>query len=126
MSIEAYFVSIKERLVTDTIIISFQIIRERTTLMDGYLRARIQLINQSRLEFSEYIQFSSTGQFQVVTYSYHWANERNQLIRRWDNTPHFPGLLGFPHHIHEGDEHTVVAGEAVSIFVVLDEIGRRL
>jgi len=103
VSVEAYFVLIKERLVTEPNVAGFQIMRARTTLMDGYLRARVQLINQSRLEFSEYIQLSSTGQIQVVTYSYHWANERNQLIRRWDNTPHFPELPNFPHHIHDCD-----------------------
>jgi hypothetical protein len=37
----------------------------------------------------------------VSTYSYQWAEADNQLIKRWDNTPHFPDLTGFPDHIHD-------------------------
>jgi hypothetical protein len=37
----------------------------------------------------------------VNTYSYHWADANHALIARWDNTPHFPDLPGFPDHIHD-------------------------
>ena len=66
------------------------------------------------------------GVIQVATYSYHWTGADGRLVRRWDNTPHFPGLAGFPHHIHDGSETNVLPGAPVSIFDVLDEIGRQL
>jgi hypothetical protein len=36
------------------------------------------------------MQRSPTGEIVVITYSYHWADTNNQLIKRWDNTPEVP------------------------------------
>jgi len=41
---------------TAPIVTSFHVIRERSTLIDGYLRARLELADGSQLEFSEYMQ----------------------------------------------------------------------
>jgi hypothetical protein len=125
MTIEAYLDLIKERFVTDRIITSFHVIRERSTWMDGHLRARLDLADGSQLEFSEYMQRSPAGEIAVITYSYHWAAADNQLIKRWDNTPHFPDLSGFPDHIHDGATGQVTSGQPMSIFTVLDEIAGR-
>ena len=125
MTIEAYLQAMKERFVTDPIIMRFSVIRERSTLGDGYLRARLALANGSQLEFSEYVQQASAGEVVVITYSYHWADANNQLITRWDNTPHFPDLPGFPDHMHDGATGEVTTGQPMSIFTVLDEIAGR-
>jgi hypothetical protein len=122
MTIDAYLAAMKDRFVTDPLVTQLHVIRERSTLMDGYLRARLALSDGSQLEFSEYMQRSSAGEIVVITYSYHWANANNQLIMRWDNTPHFPGLPGFPDHIHDGATGEVTAGQPMSIFTVLDAI----
>jgi len=53
MTIEAYLASIKERFVTDPIVTSFHVIRERSTLVDGHLRVRLTLADGSQLEFSD-------------------------------------------------------------------------
>jgi hypothetical protein len=122
MTIEAYMQAMKERFVTDPIVTRFFVSRERATLVDGYLRARLTLADGSQLELSEYMQRSATGEIVVITYSYHWADADDQLITRWDNTPHFPGLRGFPHHRHDGATGEVTAGQPMSIFTVLDTI----
>jgi hypothetical protein len=61
----------------------------------------------------------------VITYSYHWADAANQLITRWDNTPHSPDLPGFPDHMHDGATGEVTPGQPMSIFTVLDAIAGR-
>ena len=122
MTIDAYLQAMKERFVTDPIVTRFSVLRERATLVNGYLRARLALADGSQLEFSEYMQRSSAGEIVVITYSYHWADANNQLITRWDNTPHFPGLPGFPDHRHDGATGEVTAGQPMSIFTVLDAI----
>lgn len=124
MTILEYLESIKERLLTDAQVTSFEIVRERSTATDGHLRARLELINQQRLEFSEYVQRTTKGNIQVVTYSYHWSDENDQLICRWDNTPHFPNLPNFPHHVHRGPNETVETSQPTNIFAVLDEIAK--
>lgn len=121
MTIIEYLDAIKEHLLADPIVADFSVTRERITLADGYLRARLVLSDDSRLEFSEYVQRSPDGETLVITYSYHWADRKEQLIRRWDNTPHYPSLPGFPHHIHIGDRE-VRPGKPVDIFAVLNEI----
>jgi hypothetical protein len=125
MTIDAYLEAMQERFVTDPLVTHFQVLRERSTLMDGYLRARLALANGSQLELSEYMQRSSAGEMVVLTYSYHWADASNQLITRWDNTPHFPDLPGFPDHIHDGATGQVTPGQPMSIFTVLDAIAGR-
>jgi hypothetical protein len=45
MTIEAYLEAIKERLVTDPMVTRFHMIRERSTLIDGHLRARLTLVD---------------------------------------------------------------------------------
>ena len=59
---------------------------------------------------------------QVTTYSYHWTAADGSLIRRWDNTPHYPNLPGFPHHVHSGSAQEVQPGKPMSIHLVLDEL----
>jgi len=94
----------------------------RMTAFDGHIRVRMTLINGDLMEFSEYVQRLEGG-IQVVTYSYHCTDSSGNLIVRWDNTPHFPDLDGFPHHKHIGCSETVQAGYPMTIFRVLDEIG---
>jgi hypothetical protein len=125
MTIEAYLDSIRERFIIDPIVTSFHVLRERSTLIDGHLRARLTLADGSQLEFSEYVQRSPDGEIAVITYSYHWADADNQLIRRWDNTPHFPDLPGFPDHIHDGATGAVTPEQPMSIFAVLHAIAGR-
>jgi len=91
------------------------------------MRARIKLIDDSQLDFSEYFQPSPDGTIQVVTYSYYnWTDSRDTLILRWDNTPHYPDLPRFPDHIHDGGTGAIKPGSPASIFAVLDEIADKL
>lgn len=59
MTIEAYLDSIKAHVVTDPIVTSFHVIRERSTLVDGHLRVQLTLADGSQLEFSEYMHRSA-------------------------------------------------------------------
>jgi hypothetical protein len=90
-----------------------------------HFRARVTFTDNSQLEFSEFVEQNADDEIQVVTYSYHWSDENDNIIRRWDNTPHFPKLKNFPHHIHVKEED-VISGKPIDIFGVLDEIGKEL
>ena len=39
-----------------------------------------------------------------LDYRYHCQDTHNQVIFRYDSTPHFPGLPNFPHHKHLSDD----------------------
>lgn len=122
MSIAEYRQAIQDRLLTDSLVVRIQVVRERATVADAHLRARLTLIDGSLLEFSEYAQRIPDGSVRVLTYSYHWVGLDGQLIRRWDNAPHFPDLPGAPHHVHDGQANIVVSGQPMTLFKVLDEI----
>ena len=122
MNISAYRRAIQDRLLNDPLIVHVQRIRERATDSDAHLRARLTLRDNSWLEFSEYARQMPDGQIRIITYSYHWADATGQLIRRWDNTPHFPALPGAPHHVHDGPSANVSPGHPTCLFDVLDEI----
>ncbi len=47
-------------------------------------------------------------------------------IRRWDNTPHYPDLPSFPHHVHDGQTGTTQPGRPMDIFAALDQISQLL
>ena len=72
MTIIEYLEEVKESLLTNTSVRNLEIIRERATASDGYLRGRLTFIDGSSLQFSEYIQRRSDTEIQVVTYSYNW------------------------------------------------------
>ncbi len=126
MSPAEYLDQVKVRLLTDSIVDEFHIRRERSTLTDAHLRVRVVLVDGSMLEFSEYVTRTSSGEIEVVVYSYHWDSAAQKLICRWDNTPHFPGLPGFPHHVHDGPTQGVESSQPMTIFLVLDKIREAL
>jgi len=118
-----YVESVKERLSTDSIILSFDVIKEFANLYEGFIRVRANLINGDLLDFSEFIK--QEDELEIASYRYQWLDQNKQHIRRWDNTPHFPKLKNFPHHIHV-KEDDVISGKPIDIFGVLDEIGKAL
>ena len=62
------------------------------------------------------------GRPKHLGYRYHFQDEHNKLVFRYDNTPHFPILENFPHHKHIPDNVTGVVEP--SILKVIDEARR--
>jgi hypothetical protein len=120
-----YFETIKDRLLIVSFVADFKISKQVDRSKNGHFRARVTFTDNSQLEFSEFVEQNADDEIQVVTYSYHWSDENDNIIRRWDNTPHFPKLKNFPHHIHV-KEDDVISGKPIDIFGVLDEIGKTL
>lgn len=59
-----------------------------------YYRLKIQFENRSVLFVREYVDEKERS------YAFHWQDEDNQMIVRWDNAPHHQHILTFPHHKH--------------------------
>ncbi|MBC8182098.1 hypothetical protein H8E88_13360 [candidate division KSB1 bacterium] len=78
------------------------------------IKIKAKLNNSTTLYIRELIQPDN------CKYSYHWQNENNEMILRWDNAPHFPSVSTFPHHLHRGNE--VTSSYRVFIEEVLSEI----
>ncbi|MCB9419733.1 MAG: hypothetical protein H6667_08010 [Ardenticatenaceae bacterium] len=86
---------------------------------DGfYYRLKIQLQNQSVLFVREYVDEIERN------YAFHWQDENDKMIMRWDNAPHHSNLFTFPHHKHTPEG--VAENMAVTLPDVLEEIGKYL
>jgi Family of unknown function (DUF6516) len=78
----------------ESLVNSFQILDFRKTETIFYLNLKINFIDKSSLQVREFVDESHRK------YSFHWQSEFQTLIMRWDNSPHFPDLITFPHHKH--------------------------
>ena len=76
-----------------------QYLEEALTSERVNLRIRIRFNSGYLLEISEAI-VANDDILEFLDYRYHYQDERNQLIFRYDSTPHFPDLPSFPHHKH--------------------------
>ena len=82
------------------------------------LRIRVRFQNGYMLELNEAI-IGEAGHPKRLGYRYHFQDEQNNLVFRYDNTPHFPLLDNFPHHKHLPDKVTEVVEP--SILKVIEE-----
>lgn len=126
MNPKQYVQAVYDRLASAIFVNEYRTIREQVLSTNAHIRMRINLVDGSILEFSEYVRLDDEGLIEVAAYSYHWMDSNFQLRVRWDNTEQYPNLPNFPHHVHDGDENHVTAGEPMNLFVVLEEIGDRL
>ena len=82
------------------------------------LRIRIRFLSGYLLELNE-AAIVEAGHIRHLGYRYHFQNGQNNLVFRYDNTPHFPEINSFPHHKHLKDN--VVAVDKPSILKVIEE-----
>ena len=85
------------------------------------LRVRIRFAEGYLFELNEAIVVEQSD-LKHLSYRYHFQDQNNQLMVRYDNTPHFPDLPTYPHHKHFLRE--VVSSAKPSITDVVKEIGR--
>jgi hypothetical protein len=87
-----------------------------------YLKGEIVFTNHCELHFKEY--FISVPEFKKIAYSYHYQDDKKELIFRYDNAEHHPELETFPHHKHIGNE--TFPAEEFSLEKVLDIIANQI
>jgi len=59
-----------------------------------FLKLKITFIDNNILFVKEYVSQNE------YLYSYHWQDNQDNLLIRWDNSPHHKELGTFPHHKH--------------------------
>lgn len=83
------------------------------------LRMRLRFQSGGLLEINEAV-IVENGMLKTLGYRYHLQSAANELMFRYDNTPHFPDLPTFPHHKHLLD--AVVASSKPDLLDVLQEV----
>lgn len=118
--IEDYYQSLLEAIAASPLVRSSEVVSDKRASQIGLIRGDLYFADESRLHFRELVE----SQADTVTrhmYSYHYQNADQTLVFRYDDTPHFPKLAGFPHHKHVGPAH-VISVEPPDLTAVLQEI----
>jgi hypothetical protein len=100
-------------------------VRREVTIIDGKIRIKATLSDNSLVELFEYV-VESSGQIRSLKYSFHWQDSQGKLRRRWDNAPHYPTLPNAPHHIHNEDNTVQSAYLMPNTLLVLQQIEQAL
>lgn len=109
-------------LITSAIVKTYHIRESFADERRGYIRVIAELLDGDFLELAEYFVIAAGG-ILIQDYHYQWMDEkRKTLRRRWDNTPYFPALHGFPHHIHVENDANVISGEPMSLEKLLAQL----
>jgi hypothetical protein len=87
------------------------------------LRVRLRFNNGYLLEINDAVVIRN-NQLEFLDYRYHFQDEQNSLIFRYDSTPHFPNVSTFPHHKHLPND--VISSQKPEIAQVLKEVAELL
>ena len=83
------------------------------------LRLRLRFSQNHLLEINEAIIVQDKS-LKFFAYRYHFQDANNQLIFRYDSTPHFPNLPNFPYHKHLPND--VIDADKPDITLVIMEV----
>jgi hypothetical protein len=95
--IEAYFSELEGVLRDFPSIRSYILTKKIYNLQQGFIGGKIVFENSHSLEFVEVVNVERAGK---VKYRYQYMDAEQNLIFRYDNAPHHPETLSFPHHKH--------------------------
>ena len=102
----------------DSIISGYKIINWEAEPTSYRFKANILFTNGTKLFVKDYI-FSHKRK-----YSFHWQDENENIIIRWDNAEHWKDIVTFPFHKHKGNR--VLPSTETSLEDVLEYISQKL
>ena len=122
MRIEEYFLKVKGIVETSSIIHLSNITYEKRGTYEGFISGRLQFIDNTALEWREYIDVEIIED--RLMYVYHYMTSSNDIIFRYDNSGHNKklDLPTYPHHKHDGSEENILPSKAMELDAVIQEI----
>ncbi len=93
-----YFVQVKRGLNNHAhLIASYSTLEKIFSSKKGFIEGEIIFEDESKLHFAE---VKNTDRMEKNKYRYHYMDENDSMIFRYDNARHYPDLATFPHHKH--------------------------
>jgi len=77
---------------------------------EGFISARLVYWDGSLLEFDEALSLEGAIVVVKKRYNYHYQKS-GKIIFRYDNAPHHPEILTFPHHKHTSTGEVIPVAE---------------
>jgi len=93
-----------------TIIQNFEIHKFKIVSKSYQLICKVLFINNSQLFIRDYLFLDGERK-----YSYHWQNELNECLVRWDNAPHHQEISTYPFHKHIGKDENIEDSEPMKL-----------
>ena len=94
-------VSIIQKYVNNGYILSFNFSVEARSDYIGFIQGSLEFLQGSRLFFRQYVDLQES--IEKLSYSFHYQDQENNLIFRYDNAQHKPDL-GYVEHKHIKDK----------------------
>jgi hypothetical protein len=96
--IAEYFIQVKRDLSEHThLITSYSTLEKTYSSKKGFIQGEVIFEDESKLHFAE---VKDTTEERKIKYRYHYMNQNDTMIFRYDNARHYPELATFPHHKH--------------------------
>lgn len=126
MLIEEYFKQFREVIESYQLVQSFNLTANKKGDYLGFIRGEVNFTDCSILYGREFVDVKTT--ILRGMYSYQYMDSSNNLIFRYDNTPHHKklNLPNYPHHKHEGSQDNIISSNAPTLADILNEIERLL
>ncbi len=121
MSLYHYLVRL-ESLLRSRQDVAIELLQVDMVTIGARFRAEVRFFDGSRLSIFEHLELSGRRSFQRIAYKYHYQDQSDALIFRYDNSPHHPNLATFPDHKHVGS--MIIDAEPPHLSEVLAEISR--
>ena len=119
MLIEEYFQSIEDCITDCLYVTESQIRKDKRSFYIGVVEGEIRFTDNSFLHFIEFVNVKEV--VSKYKYSYHYQDNAEQVVFRYDMAPHHKEIKSFPHHKHLGSEK-VIQSFAPTLGEVLQEI----
>lgn len=122
MRIETYFADVRKTIELSPIVRLSNVSYEKRGTHEGIIRGRVQFVDNTVLEWREYVDVET--EVDRLMYVYQYMDSSMGLIFRYDNTGHHKksALPTFPHHKHVSHDDKVVPSDPVDLVGVLREI----
>lgn len=117
--IEAYFEEIESIISFFKNIRSYDLNKKVYSEKKGLIRGKIVFEDESCLYFTE---VKDVDLSEKIKYRYQYMNKDENLVFRYDNSPHHKSIKTFPHHKHL--DKRIVESNEVNLGLVLLEILR--
>lgn len=98
---QANFIEIVQKYVKAGWIISFDVSVDSRSSYIGFIQGNLEFLDNSHLFFKEYVDLQDS--IEKLSYSFHYQDQDNKLIFRYDNAKHKPDL-GYGNHKHIKDK----------------------
>jgi len=122
LRVESYFADVRRAIELSPVVRLSNVSYEKRGTHEGIIRGRVQFVDNTVLEWREYVDVETN--VDRLMYVYQYMESPMGLIFRYDNTGHHKksALPTFPHHKHVSHDDKVVPSDPVDLVGVLREI----